>query len=336
MASRSGSDGDDTEDAFDIFEDGLLSIFDERMPAAGDPGQRIHFAHPALPATISYNIPNVHAKSNHLFAHYQWDSGVLLARMIASSSSSMPLPDDDLRCPAADLRNQTVLELGAGTGLPGLVAGCMSAEKVLITDYDDPPLIDTIRANIKEVCPDMLSVRGQGLTWGSEAHVDKALQSFGDETSQGFTRVLAADTLWVSSAHPALLQTMRSLLRRSPDSRILLLAGFHTGRPAISRFFQLAAGELSPDTDGAESVASTPTGSQGVLIPDWEEEQYGGIWERRIDGQTRPWQGTRPKAWRRQTGDASEATQSQDEEMGDIRERAKWIVCASLRWADLQ
>ncbi|KAE8256293.1 hypothetical protein A4X13_0g2744 [Tilletia indica] len=345
MTSEGGSDAD----PLDLFEDALLTIFDERMPAAGDPGQRISFSHPALPtpaSSISYHIPNVHARSTHLFAHHQWDSGVLLARIIAeSSSSASPSGSDEDQqeygYPAADIRGQTVVELGAGTGLPGLVAGLLGAKRVLITDYDDLPLIDTIKSNIASVCPKHEKMCGMGLTWGSDDHVRRALSAFGEEDGRsGFSRVLAADTLWVSSAHDVLLRTMRSLLSHTPDARILMLAGFHTGRPAISRFFQLAAGELA-STDGDNK--SQQATSEGILVPDWEDPKYGGIWERRIDGQTRAWQGVRPRAWTR-TSEASDKSQpandttiaEHDEEMGEISERAKWIVCASLRWSHLQ
>ncbi|CAD6948631.1 unnamed protein product [Tilletia controversa] len=143
----------------------------------------------------------------------------------------------------------------------------------------------------------------------------------------------------VSSAHGVLLQTMKSLLSQTSDARVLMLAGFHTGRPAIARWFQLAAGELNDTTDDDGRTQDAP--STGVLVPDWEDARYGGVWERRIDGQTRPWQGVRPRAWTRTSQEASAAEPAEeatehDEEMGEISERSKWIVCASLRWSHLQ
>ncbi|KAK0544298.1 hypothetical protein OC846_006128 [Tilletia horrida] len=318
---------EDSTDPLDLFEDALLSIFDERMPAAGNPGQSIKFSHPALPtkdSTITYQIPDVHAKSTHLFAHHQWDSGVLLARMIASSSTdAIGADSDSLRYPAADVRAQSVVELGAGTGLPGLVSSLLDAQTVLITDYDDPALITTISSNVKAVCPGRSPsvIEAKGLTWNTRQHIDAALSK--TQEAEGFSRVLAADTLWVSSAHVALLQTMRALLRKDAQSRILLLAGFHTGRPAISRFLQRAAGELSDDDDAIK--IQDP--ESDILIPDWEDSQFGGIWERHIDGTVRPWQGVRPKAWLRQvngvhTSELRGLETAADEEMGDIGDRA--------------
>lgn len=106
--------------------------------------------------------------------------------------------------------------------------------------------------------------------------------------------ILAADVLWVSSQHDALLQTVCTLLKRDAGARFVLAAGFHTGRPAVVRFFDAArhAG-LALDT----------------------QAPYGGAYEQNIAGDVRPWEGT-------------------DEEMGDIQERAQWVVLASWRWAD--
>ncbi|ERS99065.1 hypothetical protein HMPREF1624_04260 [Sporothrix schenckii ATCC 58251] len=49
------------------------------------------------------------------------------------------------------VRDKTVLELGAGAGLPGIVCGLvLGARKVVVTDYPDPDLVQTMRRNIEE------------------------------------------------------------------------------------------------------------------------------------------------------------------------------------------
>lgn len=111
--------------------------------------------------------------------------------------------------------------------------------------------------------------------------------------------MLAADVLWVSSQHGALLATVCALLARAPHARFLLVAGFHTGRPAIARFLAAArAAGLVPASDAP----------------------FGGVYERSIFGERRAWQG-------------SAANDDGEEEMGDIGERAQWVVVASLTWA---
>ena len=46
------------------------------------------------------------------------------------------------------MRNRTVLELGAGGGLPSLVCAVNGAAKVVITDYPDTDLVDNLHYNI--------------------------------------------------------------------------------------------------------------------------------------------------------------------------------------------
>lgn len=48
----------------------------------------------------------------------------------------------------SEIRNKHVLELGAGAGLPSLVAAILGAEKVVVTDYPDGDLISNIEHNI--------------------------------------------------------------------------------------------------------------------------------------------------------------------------------------------
>lgn len=55
-----------------------------------------------------------------------------------------------------------------------------------------------------------------------------------------YTRVLAADTLWLVSEHNNLAKSMEYFLSTANSARVLLIAGFHTGRAKISAFFEEA------------------------------------------------------------------------------------------------
>lgn len=46
------------------------------------------------------------------------------------------------------VKNKTVLELGAGAGLPSLVCALKGAAQVVVTDYPDADLIENLRYNI--------------------------------------------------------------------------------------------------------------------------------------------------------------------------------------------
>jgi nicotinamide N-methyltransferase len=46
------------------------------------------------------------------------------------------------------VKGKTVLELGAGGGLPSLVCAINGASQVVVTDYPDAELIENLRYNI--------------------------------------------------------------------------------------------------------------------------------------------------------------------------------------------
>jgi len=108
-----------------------------------------------------------------------------------------------------------------------------------------------------------------------------------------FDMVVAADVLWVSSQHENLLHSICALLARTPTARLLLVAGFHTGRPATARFFAAA--------------------KEAGLVPD-PHTRHGGMYERSIFGDEKAWYPT-------------------ESDMGDISERSRWVVVACLGWA---
>lgn len=147
-ASRRGEPKEQI-DALDLFEDSLSTVFNVIQPAHGDPGQVLSYTHANLPSfsgdpvdaprglkttkegtTLWYRIPS--NSTSKLFAHHQWDAGLHLANIIADASSQTNEPGGSHSYSAADVRGQTVLEVGAGTGLTGLVSALMGAKTVSI------------------------------------------------------------------------------------------------------------------------------------------------------------------------------------------------------------
>lgn len=389
-SSSSSSASDDTVERphspTSLFEDSLFTLFSHNQPAHGDPGETCKYTHANLPprylntpppprkTTLRYKIAQNSGTNTKLFAHHQWDAGLYLADLIAEQSvdeshnSSDVVQGKQKEPKFVDVRGKTVVELGAGTGLPGLVACVMGAAKTVITDYPDPHVIDNLQRNLDLALlpsergkerrkPNPYYVRARdrvqvvGLGWGNSAEEESVLAASTPPSPTpesvdlpGYDLVLTADVLWVSSAHPLLIHSIRKLLRRDRDARCILIAGFHTGRPAVRRFFL----QLAQPAADANVSSSLGGGRTAGIVPDWEERTFGGIWERNIDGTQRAWSaGHVPRKTDYDAGlssnslkDESKEVQHQqeqvhEEEMGDISDRGSWVVVASLRWADL-
>ncbi|KAL2259770.1 hypothetical protein VTK26DRAFT_6443 [Humicola hyalothermophila] len=69
-------------------------------------------------------------------AHHLWNGSRVMAAHFESDPSLV--------------RDRTVLELGAGAGLPSIVAAMLGARRVVVTDYPDPDLIETMWRNVRE------------------------------------------------------------------------------------------------------------------------------------------------------------------------------------------
>lgn len=106
-------------DPYNTFSDSLFSLFSHYVPSYGTPGSSYTYQPPAgcsiPPLTIQIPLDSTSSQEG-LFQCYQWASGVLMADLICTGR--------------VDVHGKRVLELGAGTGLPGLVAGKMGAKEV--------------------------------------------------------------------------------------------------------------------------------------------------------------------------------------------------------------
>lgn len=154
-------------------------------PSVGDPGDVVDY-YPLrpfmpipsdLPPKIRVRVPPADISS--IFAHRQWKAGMLLADLIYSGY----LP----------IKGSTVLELGAGTGLPSIAAYTYGkARKVVSTDYDFPSLIANLSYNVKSntAASSQSSIKVAGHVWAKA--IDEVQELVADE---GYDVILLADCM---------------------------------------------------------------------------------------------------------------------------------------------
>ncbi|RYP57743.1 hypothetical protein DL769_009303 [Monosporascus sp. CRB-8-3] len=174
---------------------------------------------------------------------------------------------------AADLsifsmRGKRILELGAGTALPSLVASVAGAAGVATTDYPSPAIIETLARNVAANAvaansplspPAACPVEVHGHEWGDLS------SPFAARNRGAFDRVVSCDCLWMPWQHGNLRRSIGWFLAPGPEARAWVVAGFHTGRVQMRGFF---------DAEALRADAGL------------EVER---IWERDCDGAERAW-----------------------------------------------
>ncbi|XP_033837980.1 protein N-lysine methyltransferase METTL21A [Periophthalmus magnuspinnatus] len=110
-----------------------------------------------------------------------------------------------------ELKGKSAIELGAGTGLVGIVAALLGA-KVTITDR--LPALDSLSTNVKANLPPNISELAtvSELSWG---------ENLGSYPAGGFDLVLGADIVYLENTFVPLLKTMEHLCS---DATTILLS----------------------------------------------------------------------------------------------------------------
>ncbi|KFX91453.1 hypothetical protein V490_05897 [Pseudogymnoascus sp. VKM F-3557] len=223
--------GPETTDPEDYFGQSLGVIFpDDITNQHGDVDHGVIYESPRF-GEIKLELADPKGDDNRkLFSHFLWNSGLQLAEFIEEEGKW-------------DVKGKRVLELGAGTGLSGLVAARAGAESVVITDYPAPEVVANIRKNVEVNLPEGMRIgqdgkpatcRVEGHEWGKLLADDKFVQ----DHKASFDVILVADCLWMPWQHAALMESISWFL--SPGGRAWVVSGFHTGRAKMRGFYDAA------------------------------------------------------------------------------------------------
>ena len=179
--------------------------------------------------------PSLESWLSHIKGHHVWNAA-------HSICAYLQIPSNTTRL----IHSKSVLELGAGAGLPSLVAALLGAQCTVVTDYPDAELVENIRWNIDNchaLTPAQRTAMAvEGHAFGSDT---QSLLAKLPASSEGFETLILADLLFNHHCHAQLVCTIQSTLARTPSARALVF--FSPYRPwllsADLAFFTLAEGE---------------------------------------------------------------------------------------------
>lgn len=207
------------------------------------------------PSTQTYTTQAGQTVTLHLVgyspteAHHLWNG----SRVISEWLEDRP----------AEVRGRTVLELGAGAGLPSIVAAALGARRVVVTDYPDPDIVETMERNVEENAgllsggigaadaataasssspppPRQDAIVARGFVWGADPR--PLLAELPGGGAEKFDVLILADLLFRHSEHGHMLDTIRDTLARTRESKALVF--FTSYRPWLQHkdlaFFDLA------------------------------------------------------------------------------------------------
>lgn len=137
------------------------------------------------------------------------------------------------------VKDKTILEVGAGGGLPSILTAHLNAEYVVCTDYPDPELITNLQKNIhnNNVANNASAL---GYIWGHDT--TEIVQTLKNKVGkESFDVIILSDVIFNHSEHYQLLKTCKELIK--PQSGKILVT-FSPHRPKLLKddlmFFERA------------------------------------------------------------------------------------------------
>nr|CAJ2469894.1 unnamed protein product [Leishmania braziliensis] len=196
-------------------------------------------------------------KRHSLWGHTLWNAAKYLVKRM----------DERL----IDVRGKSVIELGAGLGVPALAAYKNGARLCVVTDYPDADLLDILALNLKANCgpgdmdadvksemeeqarkqlakggdSDTVSADQLGaamstryyvepLLWGSQEHIDKVMQH--TTGGAGYDIVILSDILFNHVCNDDLADTLATLLAKNPRAAGYCVFSHHRAHKQLHDF----------------------------------------------------------------------------------------------------
>ena len=254
------------------------------------------------------------------------------------------LLSDALFSSAYSTFNKTILELGAGTGLPSITAAFLPSDRapklVVGSDYDEAALVKELKENVARnmIGEEKGRCKVVGHIWG------KSVEDLLDALPRGvenYDMVLLADCMWDPLSHADLLKTLLRVLARTPEARINVVAGLHTGREKVTSFIRRAyrAGLVLAPIENHTVWPKLPD-SEGER-EDKDAEREGNepfaqaqerILELEVCGNAEGGEGDEPRLTGVRRRFLIEGYGEETE--GDVKLRNRWLTVWSLAWAN--
>ncbi|KAF3358690.1 hypothetical protein VD0004_g2985 [Verticillium dahliae] len=182
------------------------------------------------PTSVTHTLASGRTLTLHLVgysateAHHLWNG----SRVVSDYFEALP----------ARVASRTVLEIGAGAGLPSLTAGLLGARRVVMSDYHDVDIVQTMQKNI-DVCEGADEVVAKGYVWGADP---APLLAELPEPEAKFDVLILADLLFRHSEHGTLVKTIDMTMSKKKESRAYVF--FTSYRPWLRHkdlvFFDVA------------------------------------------------------------------------------------------------
>eukprot|EP01130_Rhizamoeba_saxonica_P011628 TRINITY_DN4832_c0_g1_i1.p2 TRINITY_DN4832_c0_g1~~TRINITY_DN4832_c0_g1_i1.p2 ORF type:complete len:466 (+),score=135.81 TRINITY_DN4832_c0_g1_i1:22-1419(+) len=170
-----------------------------------------------------------------LWADKLWNAGIVLSDYF-----------DD---PEYDFTGKCVLELGAGVGLPGIIAGLKGATLSVITDYPKVKVINNLKYNVCANIPseNRSNMKVMGHLWGND--IDELLEPLHAIGREYYDLIICADCIFNHFCQTDLLKTCDATL--APDGEVFVSFSHH--KPSIAfkdlEFFETAKNEFNMDNE---------------------------------------------------------------------------------------
>lgn len=158
---------------------------------------------------IPRSLPTDNEKPDQ--GHYLWNGAVILSGYLQTNVASL-------------IHDKAVLELGAGAGLPSLVAAIYGATRVVVTDYPDADLVENLQNNINSCTllsklDERKTIVAEGFLWGTDV---ASLLGHLPEPAKKFDTLILADLLFNHYCHGALVSTIVQTLAQAEGARALV------------------------------------------------------------------------------------------------------------------